>query len=252
MVSIQNLNKAFGRNQVLDNLSLQINQKGVTAILGPNGSGKTTLIKSILGMTIPDKGTITINGKDIKKDVLYRENLDYLPQIADFPDNLKVKELIKMIKDLRNKPARDETLIRFFGLEPFLDKKLNTLSGGTRQKVNLILAFMFDSPLMILDEPSSGLDPVSLIRLKEWINREKAQGKIILVTSHIMSFVEEIAENIAFLLDGKIYFNGSLSQLRTKTGQEDLEHAIASLLLQSTSPTPPRNQEKPVTCNLQL
>ncbi|MBC9798309.1 ABC transporter ATP-binding protein [Sinomicrobium weinanense] len=242
MVSIQNLNKAFGRNQVLDNLSLQINQKGVTAILGPNGSGKTTLIKSILGMTIPDKGTITINGRDIKKDVLYRENLDYLPQIADFPDNLKVKELIKMIKDLRNKPARDETLIRFFGLEPFLDKKLNTLSGGTRQKVNLILAFMFDSPLMILDEPSSGLDPVSLIRLKEWINMEKAQGKIILVTSHIMSFVEEIAENIAFLLDGKIYFNGSLSQLRTKTGQEDLEHAIASLLLPST---PLRDRGKP-------
>ncbi|RNL77404.1 ABC transporter ATP-binding protein [Sinomicrobium pectinilyticum] len=236
MVNIQNLNKAFGRNQVLDNLSLEIDQKGVTAILGPNGSGKTTLIKSILGMVIPDKGAITINGKDIKKDVLYRENLDYLPQIADFPDNLKVKELIKMIKDLRNKPARDETLIRFFGLGPFLDKKFNTLSGGTRQKVNLVLAFMFDSPLIILDEPSSGLDPVSLIRLKEWINREKAQGKIILVTSHIMSFVEEIAENIAFLLDGKIYFNGSLSELKIKTGREDLEHAIAALLLENDHP----------------
>lgn len=230
MIDIRNLYKKFGHNQVLDNLSLQIEGGGVTAILGPNGSGKTTLIKSILGMTIPDKGSLNISGKSIKNNGEYRKDIDYLPQIADFPDNLKVKELIGMIKDLRNKPARDKALTGFFRLEPFLNKKLNTLSGGTRQKVNLVLAFMFDSPLVILDEPSSGLDPVSLIRLKQWIQKEKKQGKTILITSHIMSFVEEIAENIVFLLEGKIYFNGTLSELKAKTGQTDLEHAIAAIL----------------------
>ncbi|RAV30027.1 ABC transporter ATP-binding protein [Sinomicrobium soli] len=230
MVDIRNISKSFGRNQVLKDLSLNITQEGVTAILGPNGSGKTTLLKCILGLTIPDRGNITVHGRDIRKDVKYREDLDYLPQIADFPANLKVRELIKMIGELRHRTTRENELIRFFELQPFLDKKLGTLSGGTRQKVNLVLAFMFNSPLVILDEPSSGLDPVSLLRLKQWIHEEKEQGKVILLTSHIMSLVEEIAENIVFLLDGKIYFSGTIARLRSETEEQNLEHAIAALL----------------------
>ncbi len=118
-------------------------------------------------------------------------------------------------------------------MEAFLDKKLGNLSGGMKQKVNLLLAFMFDSPLIILDEPTSGLDPISHIRLKELIQSEKTKGKTILITSHIMSFVEEIADEIVFLLEGKIYFKGSISELKTKTNQPDFEHAIASILSSS-------------------
>lgn len=229
MIQVENLHKKFGKNQVLSGLDLEIEKGGIFAVLGPNGSGKTTLIKSILGMVVPNKGNISVGGTSIKKNWKYRKEIDYLPQIANFPGNLKVKELIRMIKDLRQMPSREEQLIGLFQLEPFLDKKLSTLSGGTKQKVNLVLAFMFDSPLLILDEPTTGLDPASLIRLKELIQKEKAEGKTILITSHIMQFVAEVADVIVYLLEGKIYFKGSIEELKTKTQQTDLEHAIAAI-----------------------
>ena len=234
MIEIKQLNKKFGKNEVLKELDLSINKGGIFAVLGPNGSGKTTLIKSILGMVIPQSGSIKLNGNTIKKDWKYRNEIDYLPQIANFPNNLTVKELIKMIKDLRaNNSKNEEPLIKLFKLEPFLNKKLGNLSGGTKQKVNLVLTFMFDSPLVILDEPTTGLDPISLIRLKGLITKEKEKGKTILITSHIMSFVEEVADEIVFLLEGKIYFKGTISELKSKTKQPDFEHAIASILTES-------------------
>lgn len=234
MIEIENLHKRFGKNKVLKGIGLTIGDGGIFAVLGPNGSGKTTLIKSILGMVIPDKGNIQINGKSIKRDWKYRNKIDYLPQIANFPGNLTVKELIKMIRDLRaHSTHKEDELIELFKIEPFLDKKLGNLSGGTKQKVNLVLTFMFDSPLIILDEPTTGLDPISHIRLKDLIKSEKEKGKTILITSHIMNFVEEIADEIVFLLEGEIYFKGSISELKEKTQQPDFEHAIASILSSS-------------------
>ena len=217
--------------KVASGIDLTINDGGIFAVLGPNGSGKTTLIKSILGMVIPNKGNISVLGKSIKHNSAYRNKIDYLPQIANFPSNLKVKELIKMIKDLRGNTLKDKDLISLFKLEPFLNKKLGNLSGGTKQKVNIVLTFMFDSPLIILDEPTTGLDPISLIRLKELIQAEKAKGKTILITSHIMSFVEEVSDEIVFILEGKIYFKGNINELKKKTSQSDFEHAIASILM---------------------
>ena len=233
MVTYQDLNKKFGSNIVLNGLNLSIKTGGIIAILGPNGSGKTTMIKSLLGMVIPNKGSILLNNKDIKDQWKYRNEIDYLPQIANFPSNLTVNELFTMIKDLRGKTTKDEELIEFFKLQSFLNEKLGILSGGTKQKVNLVITFMFDSPLVILDEPTSGLDPISLIRLKELIQREKAKGKTILITSHIMNFVEEIADEIVFLLEGKIYFQGTVTEIKTKTGQKDFEHAIATILTEN-------------------
>ncbi len=230
MIEIKSLNKRFGKLKVLEGLDLRIDSGGIFAVLGPNGSGKTTLIKSILGMVIPDKGDIQISGASVLKQSDYRNNINYLPQIANFPANLTVRELIKMVKNLRPKEANDQGLIEHFGLEPFLDKKLGNLSGGTKQKVNIVLTFMFESDLIILDEPTTGLDPISLIHLKELIHIEKEKGKTILITTHIMSFVEEIADEIVFLLDGEIYFKGSSKELKERTAQVDLEHAIAKLI----------------------
>jgi Cu-processing system ATP-binding protein len=229
MIEIQNLHKKFGSNQVLTGLDLEISDGGIFAILGPNGSGKTTLIKSILGMVIPNKGVIQVQGQNIKSHWEYRQQINYLPQIANFPGNLAVKELVRMIKDLRQKPSEEEKLIDLFGLKPFLDKKLVNLSGGTKQKVNLVLTFMFDSPLLILDEPTTGLDPASHIKLKTLIMEEKGKGKTILITSHIMQFVEEMADEIVYLLEGKIYFKGNIEQLKTKTQQTNFERAIAAI-----------------------
>lgn len=235
MIKISNLYKNFGRVEVLKGIDLNIKKGGIFAILGPNGSGKTTLIKSILGMVIPKSGQIQIDSKSVLKEWNYRDNINYLPQIANFPNNLSVEELVKMIKNLRNKPASDNELIKQFGLQAFMDKKLRNLSGGTRQKVNLVLTFMFDSEILILDEPTTGLDPVSLISLKKKIREEKEKGKTILITTHIMSFVEEIADEIVFLLDGNIHFKGTISKLKEETAQNNLEHAIANLLIKENA-----------------
>lgn len=230
MIEVSGLSKKFGKLEVLNSLNLSIKRGGIFAVLGPNGSGKTTLIKSILGMVIPNAGDIQIDGKSILGKFEYRQNINYLPQIANFPDNLSVQELLTMIKDIRSKPANDDELIALFKLQPYLGKKLGHLSGGTKQKVNLVLAFMFDSEVIILDEPTSGLDPISLLRLKDLISTERAKGKTIIITSHIISFVEQVAEEIVFLLDGKIYFRGTLNELQEQTGEKDLEHSIALIL----------------------
>jgi Cu-processing system ATP-binding protein len=235
MIEIKQLYKTFNKNEVLSGLDLNIKEGGISAILGPNGSGKTTLIKSILGMVIPTSGSIKVLGKSIKNNVDYRKNIDYLPQIANFPNNLKVRELINMIQDLRPHSVRSDKLIQQFGVQHFLDKKLGNLSGGMKQKVNLVLTFMYDSPIIILDEPTTGLDPIALLGLKEIIQHEREKGKTILITSHIMSFVEEIAEEIVFLLEGKIYFQGSIQKIKAHTQQKDLEHAIANILIQNNA-----------------
>lgn len=230
MISFQNIHKQYDCVKVLNGVNLDLSSGGVHTILGPNGSGKTTLIKILLGMVIPQKGEVVIDSKIVNGKWEYRNDIDYLPQIARFPDNLSVTELIKMIIHLRKKSNRSEELIQLFKLEPFLDQKLGNLSGGTRQKVNLVLAFMFDSRIIILDEPTTGLDPVAVVHLKELIRKERLKGKIILVTTHIMSFVEEMADQIIFLLEGKIYFKGTTEELRTKNNSTNLEHAIATLL----------------------
>lgn len=229
MIQIENIHKQFAKNKVLKGVNLNIPEGGIYAVLGPNGSGKTTLIKCVLGLVIPDEGSISILEQPVKNQWKYREQINYLPQIANFPGNIRVRELIGMIKDLRSKPGDERSLIDLFGLEPFLDKKLANLSGGTKQKVNLVLTFMFDSPVIVLDEPTSGLDPASMIALKKLIRKERQAGKTFLITTHIMQFVEEIADQIVYLLEGRIYYTGTLSGLLEKTGQKDLEHAIAAI-----------------------
>jgi Cu-processing system ATP-binding protein len=229
MIRIENIHKRFAKNEVLKGVNLTIPEGGIYAVLGPNGSGKTTLIKCVLGLVIPDRGSIKVLEHPVKRQWKYREEINYLPQIANFPGNIRVRELIRMIKDLRSKPGKEDSLIALFGLEPFLDKKLANLSGGTKQKVNLVLTFMFDSPVIVLDEPTSGLDPASMIALKKLIRKERQAGKTFLITTHIMQFVEEIADQIVYLLEGQIYYTGTLSGLLEKTGQKDLEHAIAAI-----------------------
>ena len=231
MIEIEQLYKRFGKNEVLKDLSLAFRQKGtISAILGPNGSGKTTLIKSILGMVLPTRGLIRAFGEDIRGRWAYRDKISYLPQIARFPENLRATELFDMVKDLRQRDTRDKALIELFELEEHLQKPLAYLSGGTRQKVNLVLTFMYDNPIYILDEPTAGLDPLSIIRLKQLIRHEKEAGKIVLLTTHIMSLVEDIADEVVFLLDGHIHYRGSIPQLKADYQAPDVEQAIARLL----------------------
>lgn len=234
MITIKALKKSFGSNQVLKGVDLEVTEAGICAVLGPNGSGKTTIIKSILGMVIPDSGELSVANQNVKGQWGYRKLIGYLPQIARFPENLTVLEVIKMVKDIRGEVADEQPLIARFGLEPFLNSPLRNLSGGTRQKVNIVLCFMFDAQYIILDEPTAGLDPVALISLKALINEERDRGKMILLTTHIMDLVEELADEIVFLLEGKIFFKGSLTDMREMTGEIKLERSIAKILTRNT------------------
>ncbi len=230
MIEIKEIKKSFGRLEVLKGFDFSLSDGKITAVLGPNGSGKTTLIKSILGLVVPDTGEIRFQDKPIKNKWEYRNQIGYMPQIARFPENLRVAELIKLIEDVRGVAGKTERLIEMFELAPFLNKKLRQLSGGTRQKVNVLLTFMFDCPLYILDEPTSGLDPIALIRLKDLISAKKAEGKTFLITTHIMSLVEEIADELVFLLEGKIYFHGTFEEMMQSHKEDNLERAIAKIL----------------------
>ena len=230
MIEIQGIKKNFGKLEVLKGFDFSLSTGKITAILGPNGSGKTTLIKSILGLVVPTDGEISFNGKTVYKDWKYRKEIGYLPQIARFPENLKVEELFKLIEDIRGVTGNAAGLIDMFDLQSFLNKKLGQLSGGTRQKVNLVLTFMFDCPVYILDEPTSGLDPIALIRLKDLIMKKVKAGNTFMVTTHIMSLVEEIADELIFLLEGQVYFRGTYAEMLMAEKEENLERAIANIL----------------------
>ncbi|NNE25385.1 MAG: ABC transporter ATP-binding protein [Saprospiraceae bacterium] len=230
MIKVQNIHKQFKTNKVLRDISIDFGAPGITSVLGPNGSGKTTLLKCILGLIIPNKGDILFDGVSIKNKHLYRNQIGHLPQIARFPENLTPTQIIHMIKDLRGNNTSEDKYIEMFNLKGELHKKMNTLSGGNKQKVNLLLTLMYDTPIIILDEPSTGLDPVALLNLKKELIWQRNQGKQIIVTTHIMPLVEEIADRIVFLLDGKIYYDGSLESLISQRKSKNLEHAIASIL----------------------
>lgn len=231
MITIQNINKRFKKLLALDHINATFNKGQVTSLIGPNGSGKTTLIKSILGLVKPDNGSILFNGVPVTEEVLYRKNIGYMPQIGRYPDNMKIGQLFSMIKNLRsNEKAMDEELYFKFKLDTILDKSMRALSGGTRQKVSAALAFLFDPDVLILDEPTAGLDPLSSEILKEKIIAEKQKGKLILITSHVLTDLEEITTDVMYLQDGKLLFNKSMLELQEQTGEEKLSKIIAHMM----------------------
>lgn len=232
VIIANNLSKKFGKLQALDNVSVTCNKGECIALIGPNGSGKTTLIKSILGMVVYDSGFITFNGKNILHDWEYRASIGYMPQIGRYPENMTIGQVLDMMKDIRQKQHRqaDEELIKAFDLDKMLHKRMRTLSGGTRQKVSASLAFLFNPAVLILDEPTAGLDPLSSEILKEKISREKEKGKLVLITSHILSELDDMVSQVIYMQEGKCCFHKSIEDIRLETKQEKLAKAIASLI----------------------
>ena len=236
MIKIQNIQKRFKRLQALNDINAEFAKGQVVALIGPNGSGKTTLIKSILGLVRADSGTIYFNNLAVKENFEYREDIGYMAQIGRYPDNMKIGQLFRMIKNIRTTNKIDEELYYKFKLDTILDKPMRALSGGTRQKVSAALAFLFDPDILILDEPTAGLDPLSSEILKAKILTEKEKGKLILITSHVLSDLEELTTHIMYLQEGKLIFYKTWQELQSETGEEKLGKAIAWIMK--------RNQQK--------
>jgi Cu-processing system ATP-binding protein len=232
MISIEHIGKKFKRLNALDNVSAQFDKGQVVSLIGPNGSGKTTLIKCILGMVKPASGKIFIDDQFINGDPTYREKIGYMPQIGRYPDNMKVGQLFSMMKNIRNatEDKLDNDLIIKFNLVSIFDKPMRTLSGGTRQKVSAALAFYFNPPILILDEPTAGLDPLSSEILKEKIIAGKKRNKLVLITSHVLSDLDELTTHVMYLQEGKLQFFKDIKTLREETGELKLGKAIAQIM----------------------
>lgn len=238
MIEIQNISKKFGKLEVLKGVNLLCKKGECIALIGPNGCGKTTLIKSILGMVLPDKGSIIFNGKSVVGEYVYREKIGYMPQIGRYPDNMTIGQIIEMIKKIRNSNHElDEDLLNAFELEKMFDKQMRTLSGGTTQKVSAVLAFLFNPEVLILDEPTAGLDPLASEILKEKIIKEKEKGKLIFITSHLLSELDDLITEIIFMQEGEVHFHKKVDDLKAETNETKISKAIASILKQKQPET---------------
>lgn len=231
MIKIENLSKKFGNLQALNNVSLQCNKGECIALIGPNGCGKTTLIKTILGMVVPKSGNIYFNNELVVNNVDYRKHIGYMPQIGHYPENMTIRQIIEMIKNIRqyNHPI-DNELLEAYKLESLFNKKMRTLSGGTIQKVSATIAFLFNPSVLILDEPTAGLDPLASEILKEKIIKEKEKGKLILITSHLLSELDDLVSNIIFMQDGNVKFNKKISEIKAITQQPTIAKAVTQIL----------------------
>lgn len=234
MIQVEHIYKRFKKLYALNDINARFQAGQVVSLIGPNGSGKTTLIKSILGIVQPDGGSIIFDGRPTAKEFEYRRRIGYMPQIGRYPDNMTIGQVVQMIKNIRNSgEALDEDLYHAYEMKSLLDKPMHSLSGGTRQKVSAVLAFLFNPDVLILDEPTAGLDPLASEILKDKIIEEKKKGKLILITSHVLSDLDDLTTDVMYLQDGKLLFYQSIEVLKQQTGENKLGKAIAQLMRQN-------------------
>ena len=218
IVKVQGLQKSFGKFKALYDVSFTVNAGEVVGFIGPNGAGKSTTIRTLLGIIKRDAGEVSIFGKDVWKDSLeIHKRISYVPGDVALWGSLTGGEIIDLFISLHgggDKEKRDY-LIKRFELDP--KKKAKSYSKGNRQKVGLIAALSVDSDLYIFDEPTSGLDPLMEAVFQDEVEKIKRDGKAILLSSHILSEVERLADKVAIIRQGKVVETGTLDELRHLT-----------------------------------
>jgi Cu-processing system ATP-binding protein len=231
VIEFKGVTKSYGRRAVLAGLDAEVPAGKITALVGPNGSGKTTMIKLLLGLARADGGSIVVDGQRIDGSPEFRRAIGWMPQIASFPGNQSGRQVLASLSRLRGNDAEpDLSLADEFGLGDNLDRPLGVLSGGTRQKVNAVIAMAFRPRLLVLDEPTAGLDPLAARVLKDRLARERSAGLTVLITSHVLPELEELADHVLFLSDGRAAWQGDTISLKRRTGAATLERAVAQLL----------------------
>jgi len=232
MIAVKNVTKKFGKLYALKDVSVSCQKGECIGLIGPNASGKTTLIKCILGMVVPDSGAVFFDNNNILNNWLYRKHIGYMPQVARYPENMTVAQIFDMMKDIRKSPGKelDDDLLNNFELQKLVNKRMRTLSGGTTQKVSAALAFLFKPDVLILDEPTAGLDPLASEMLKEKIVKEKNNGKLVVIASHVLSELDELITEVMYMQEGELLFHKKLSALKQETGENKLSKAVSKVM----------------------
>lgn len=218
VIEVAGLRKTFGRTVALDGLDLAVTAGEVHGFLGPNGAGKTTTIRVLLGLLRADGGTARLLGGDPWRDAVdLHRRLAYVPGDVTLWPTLTGGEVIDLLGRLRGglDPARRASLLDRFELDPA--KRARTYSKGNRQKVALVAALASDAELLILDEPTSGLDPLMEAVFRQCAEEERARGRTILLSSHILSEVEALCDRVTIIRDGRTVETGTLTDLRHLT-----------------------------------
>ncbi|MEK7274842.1 MAG: ABC transporter ATP-binding protein [Candidatus Desantisbacteria bacterium] len=235
IIKIHNLTKRFGDLTAVNNLSLNIEQGEVFGLLGPDGAGKTTLLRTVSGVMKPDKGEIRISGLDMRKDSdRIKEQIGYMPQLANLWDELTVEENLSFFADIyqtpeRIKKSRITDLLNFSGLAPYTKRLAGHLSGGMKQKLALICTLVHNPKILILDEPTAGVDPAAKRELWKILHHLKSQGiTIILSTSYTDE--SELCDRIGLMYKGILTVCGSLTHIKGLYQRESLEDIFISMM----------------------
>ncbi|MCX7642099.1 MAG: ABC transporter ATP-binding protein [Elusimicrobiales bacterium] len=217
MLEIINLTKKFEKTIAVDNISLNIEKGEIFALLGPNGAGKTTTVKMIAGLLIPTSGKIYLNNIDVVKNPIEaKKSISYIPDEPFVYPNLTGREFLKFISEIYGIEDCDEQiseLAEYFGLSEDIDRLLATYSHGMKQKILIASAIIRRPKLMIFDEPTVGLDPLSVRKFKLYLQKLKENGTSIFICTHILEMAEKICDKICVLNKGKIIFNDSVQNI---------------------------------------
>ncbi|HTN17739.1 MAG TPA: ABC transporter ATP-binding protein [Chitinophagaceae bacterium] len=236
LLSIQNVSKQYGEKTVLNHVNLDIYPGQVIGYIGPNGAGKSTTVKILTGVIQDYTGTVLVNGRDIKEDILaLKQMIGYVPELADLYDLLTPNEYLHFVGALYNMPdslvtERATKILQSFGLLDNIDQRMDSFSKGMRQKVLLTAGILHNPSIVILDEPMSGLDANAVIVVKELIQVLKQEGKTIFYCSHMMDVVEKVSDKIVLIDKGTIIANDTIEALR-----EGSSNSLETIFAQMTT-----------------
>ncbi len=226
MLEVRNLSKYFGINKAVDNISFTLEDGKILGVLGKNGAGKSTTFRMILNILDPDEGEILYNGKKISQDI--SDRIGYLPEVGSLIDSYTVYEqciYYGKMKSMTTEQIKNNMfeLLERFSITEYANMKIKELSKGNKQKIQFIIALLHNPDLLILDEPFSGLDPVSVEYFRKIILELKEQGKTIIFSSHIMSHVEMLCEDVLILDKGKVILNCNLNEIKEQYSSKTLD-----------------------------
>jgi ABC-type multidrug transport system ATPase subunit len=224
LLELQHFVKWYGKINAIESLDIKINHGETIALLGPNGSGKSTIIRAIAGLHFPSSGNILINGENIQKGlVTYKKLISYMPQRVTMPEYLTAREIITLFAKLKGvNISRVGEIIDFVSLGPSADRYVREYSGGMLQRVGLAIAFLAESEIYLLDEPTLNLDPFGIKRFREQINILKEKQKTIIFASHILEDAINLADRVAILLEGKMIKLESISEFKSRIARETM------------------------------